>query len=161
VGKIGFSVVFKNEELARNTLKDLEGRDFGVNEVKLFIRKNQSDRTFLNCLKPKIAKYALTNGIYGAVIGTIVFLLIWVAMSSLFGSMPIWQIMLLGTINGASTGMFLGAAISVINKEIAVPISLKDIENEAVVLDFNVSGDVREQVESLLKESGADHILGD
>ena len=103
----------------------------------------------------------LRNGLLGGVIGAMVFILLWLGWSVFFDQLEFWKIITLGAINGGSTGLFLGTALSVINKEDLVPISIEDINNESIVLDFSVDGSERERVESILQKSGADKILED
>jgi len=161
VGQIGFSVIFKDEFKARQTLKVLEENQISIHQAKLFIRDNQSDSKFFNRLRPKIFLIMLRNGILGGVFGAILFILIWMGWSVLFDELEFWKIITLGAISGSSTGMFLGTALSVISKETAVPISIEDIENESIVLAFTASSNERAKVERLLSESGADKILED
>lgn len=161
MGQIGFSVIFKDEFKARQTLKVLEENQISIHQAKLFIRDNQSDSKFFNRLRPKILLIILRNGILGGVFGAILFILIWMGWSVLFDELEFWKIITLGAISGSSTGMFLGTALSVISKETAVPISIEDIENESIVLAFTASSNERAKVERILNESGADKILED
>ena len=161
MGQIGFSVTYKDEFQARKALRSLENNKIPITHAKLFIRDNQSDTSFFDRLKPKIFLLMLRNGLLGGVIGAMVFILLWLGWSVFFDQLEFWKIITLGAINGGSTGLFLGTALSVINKEDLVPISIEDINNESIVLDFSVDGSERERVESILQKSGADKILED
>lgn len=159
--KIGFSITYKDELSARQTLKMLEDHHVVISKAKLFIRENQNDTKFFNRLRPKIFLMMLVNGLVGGILGAIIFILLWMGWSILFDRLELWKIITLGIISGGATGMILGTALSIISKESAVPISIEDIENETIVLDFDVSSAEREKVKKILQDSGADKILED
>ena len=161
MGQIGFSVTYKDEFQARRALKVMEENKIPIAHAKLFLRDNQNDLNFFNRLKPKFILTLFLNGLFGGIIGVLVFTLLWLGWSVFFDQLEFWKIITLGAINGGSTGIFLGTALSVIYKEEQVPIALQDITNEAVVLDFTIDGEDRERVEGILRDSGADKILED
>lgn len=159
MGQIGFSVTYHDENQVKNALRQIRRKRIPVKDIKVFVRASENDENFLKIVRPQLLKVALKHGVVGGVVGVTVFLVIWSLIETYFEGVSPFRMLLLTGISGAAVGIFLGVAISVISKESSVPISLIDVRDESVVLDFKVDSELRESIEKILEKSGADNIL--
>lgn len=161
MGHIGFSVTYKDEEKVKAAIRQINKKRIPVKKLKVFIRDSKSDESFLKAINPSLLKVAFKSAIIGGVVGVSIFFIIWGVVDNFIEGVSTFRMALLTLVTGSSVGIFLGLALSVISKESEVQISIKDLENEAVVLDFQVDGNLREVVEKILQKTGADHIFED
>lgn len=161
MGQIGFSVTYKDEDNVKYALKQINKKRIHVKDVKVYSRNNQTDENFLKMINPGIFKIAFKNAVLGGCVGVTIFFLLWAITNNFIEGVTTFRMALLTLITGAAVGIFLGVAIFVISKEAQVPISMKDLEDESFVLDLKVDSALREEVEKILKRSGADNIFED